>query len=139
MKEKSLELMSNSSHCVVSTLGPNGNPQSALVGFSEDEDLGLVIGTYKDSRKLQNIIKNPQVAIVISDEEKKLEIQYEGRASAVTISELGPRLVKHFQKLPAAKKRLNDPNQAWIKVVPIWVRFVDANRSPIKYEEMSFA
>ena len=139
MKEKSLELMSNSSHCVVSTLGPNGNPQSALVGFSEDKDFGVVIGTYGDSRKLQNIIKNPQIAIVIADEEKKLEIQYEGRASVVTISELGARLGEHFQKLPAAKKRLNNPNQAWIKVVPTWVRFVDASQSPIKYEETSFA
>jgi len=139
MKEKSLELMSNSSHCVASTLGPNGNPQSALVGFSEDKDLGIVIGTYRDSRKLQNILKNPQIAIVIADEQRKLEIQYEGLASIVTISELGSRLDEHFHKLPAAKKRLNDPNQAWIKVAPIWVRFVDASQSPIKYEEMSFA
>ena len=138
MKDKTLKLMAASKHCVISTIGPDGEPQSALVGFSEDEELNLVIGTYKNSRKFSNIKGDSKVAVVIASEENKLEIQYEGHAKIVDAEELGDRLGFHFKKLPAAEKRQQDPNQAWIKVTPSWVRFVDANYSPVKYEETSF-
>jgi len=138
MKEKILKLMAVNNHCVISTIGPDGEPQSALVGFSEDEEFNLVIGTYKDSRKLSNIKSNSKVAVVIASEENKLEVQYEGHAKIVDAEELGDRLGLHFKKLPAAEKRLQDPNQAWIKIIPSWARFVDANYSPVKYEETSF-
>ena len=129
--------MASNIHCVISTLSPEKMPQSALVGFSEDSDMRLVIGTYKNSRKWHNIASNPHVSVVIADEHQKLEVQYEGSAKLVTVDELSERLKMHFQKLPGVEKRINDPNQAWISIEPTWVRYVDASASPIQYEEMS--
>jgi len=136
MKDKVLELLKVNNHCVISSVNSAGTPESALVGFSEDDDLVIVIGTQKDSRKYSNISSNPQVSIVVADEEKNLEVQYEGEARIVAAEELGDRLNIHFEKLPTAGRRLSDPNQAWVKVEPHWIRFVDASTSPISYEEM---
>jgi general stress protein 26 len=136
MKEKVLEFMAASDHCVISTCGPENKPQSAFVGFSEDGNLELVIGTNKKSRKYQNLANNPYISIVIADRDKRLEIQYEGQAKAMTAEELGERLNLHFKKIPVAEKRLSDSDQAWIKILPVWIRYVDANFSPMKFEEM---
>ena len=138
MKDKVLKLMASNIHCVISTLSPESEPQSALVGFSEDEQLCLVIGTSRDSRKHRNISAHPQVSIVVADEQRKLEVQYEGEAKVLSPSQLGDRLKLHFKKLPTTEKRLQDPNQVWINISPVWVRYVDASVSPVKYEEMSF-
>ena len=137
MKEKALKLMASKEHAVISTLSLDNQPQSALVGFSEDDSLGLVIGTYKTSRKHKNIIANPLVSVVIADEDEKIEVQYEGKAQIIDADKLGDRLRLHLHKLPSAEKRLNDPNQAWIKITPTWVRFVDLSKG-FEFEEMSF-
>jgi general stress protein 26 len=134
MKEKVLQLMASNIHCVNSTIGPESQPQSAIVGFSEDANLGILIGTGKDSRKYKNIASNPKVAIVIADEEQKLEVQYEGIAKVCKADEIEERLNIHFKKLPGTRARLNDPSQAWVIVRPSWVRYVDANEG-LKFEE----
>lgn len=136
MKEKVLALMSSMDHCVISSIGSDDKPQFAFVGFSEDENLELVIGTSKESRKCKNILANPNVSVVIADVEKKLEIQYEGQAEIINATKLAERLELHFKKVPAAAKRLSDPNQVWIKISPEWIRYVDANEIPMKFEEM---
>jgi general stress protein 26 len=136
MKDRALKLMTSCKHCTISSLGEDGKPQSAFVGFSEDKDFNLVIGTYRDSRKYKNISERPAVSIVVADENKRLEVQYEGNARIINPMELRERLKIHFQKLPSAEKRINDPNQAWVLIEPTWIRFVDANIAPINYEEI---
>jgi NTP pyrophosphatase (non-canonical NTP hydrolase) len=67
MKDRALKLMTSCKHCTISSLGEDGKPQSAFVGFSEDKDFNLVIGTYRDSRKYKNISERPAVSIVVSE------------------------------------------------------------------------
>ena len=135
MKDKALELMAASNHCVISTIGPDNQPEAALVGFSEDKDLKILIGTGSDTRKCKNIASNPNVAVVIADEQRKLEVQYEGKAVIYKAEDIKDRLEAHFKKLPSARARLNDPNQAWIIIEPNWIRFADLSQG-YKLEEM---
>lgn len=139
MKDKILEVMSKNKHCVISTVGPNGSSQSALVGFSVNDDLEIVFGTNSYTRKYKNILRNPNVSLVISLEEKKLSVQYEGRAEQLRGDELISRVGLHYDNGGAAIERLKDPSQVYFKIVPKWVRFVDANVKPLHFEEEKFS
>ena len=50
---------------VLSTLGPGGAPQSALVGIAVTRELEIVFDTVAKSRKFANIARDPRVAFVI--------------------------------------------------------------------------
>jgi pyridoxine/pyridoxamine 5'-phosphate oxidase len=50
---------------VLSTLGPGGAPQSALVGIAVTPELEIVFDTVAKSRKFANIARDPRVAFVL--------------------------------------------------------------------------
>ena len=50
---------------VIATVGENGEPEAALIGFGQTDDLTLVIGMSGKSRKYKNIMGNPKLALVI--------------------------------------------------------------------------
>lgn len=50
---------------VLSTIGPTGAPQSALVGIGVTAELEIVFDTVKSSRKYGNLIANPAAAFVV--------------------------------------------------------------------------
>lgn len=135
MKGKTLRLMEKNDYCVLSTVSSSGQPQSALVGFSNDSNFVLTIGTGNDTRKWRNIISNPKVSIVVT--EGKVTVQYEGTAAPLEGEELKQRKAAHFAKLPGAKKYESDPSQAYLKIVPTWVRYTDTSQDPQLVGEMT--
>lgn len=137
LKAKIKENLKYHNLCVISTIGANGFPESATVGFSEDEDLSLIFGTSKFSRKAQNIEDNYKVSVVIGvDPAKPQTVQLEGNARLLTDHELKRCQDIHFEKNPHAKKLKDDPNQIYILVKPTWVRFTDITQSPWLVEEL---
>lgn len=139
MKNKILKLMKESHFCVLSTVNNAGQPESALIGFSQNDNLELVFGCNMKSRKYQNLKTHPDVSAVVSQPEKRLTVQYEGHASLLQESKKDNVLKKHFDKLPFAKKYLDQPGQAWFKVVPKWIRYSDYSSDPAFIDEMRFA
>lgn len=123
MKDAMFEFLDNRELCVIATVGADSKPESAVVGFSYTRDLTIIIGTSKKSRKFANLVQNPHVAIVVGDEEG--EMQYEG---IVEILESGAYkdMVEqaHIAKLPGAAEYRDDPDQKYIKITPMWVRFL---------------
>lgn len=134
-KQKVFDLMKDNFLCVFSSLGPDGQPQSAVVGFSEDSDGKLVIGTRKTSRKYQNVLRDPRVSIVIGWDERKT-VQYEGLAHEATGDERTKYQDLHVAKHPINAKFKDDPNEAYIVIEPVWVRYTDASVSPWQVEEV---
>lgn len=122
MKDKMLAFMSEHKLCVISTVDPTNKPESALVAFSSN-GLELLIGTSDKSRKFQNLLTNPSVAIVIAD--KSAEIQYEGQAHIVGFDESEEAADQHFATAPGADKYRNEPSQRYIRVTPYWIRFIE--------------
>ncbi len=137
MKEKILGTMKTCQFCVVSTVASSGQPQSALVGFSENEELELTFGTSKKSRKYKNLLKEPRVAVVFGKKDQLLTIQYEGTAKVLKGDDLHKRLNLHFQKLPFFKNYL-DPDQVWFKIHPSWIRYSDSSSHPATIQELRF-
>lgn len=109
---------------IISSISLEGNPQSALVGFGEQENLELIFGTNNLSRKYKNLKNNPKVAVVIGWEEKKT-LQYEGDAEELGGKELDKFKEIYFKKNPSAKKYENDSGEAYFKITPKWIRYTE--------------
>ena len=123
---------------VLATVTSHVLPQAAVVGFSERENLELIFGTSNQSRKYQNLLKNPRVAVVIGWDQGKT-VQYEGEAVELTDStERQEAMNIHLSKIPSVAKYLSDPNEAIFKIIPKWVRYTDLSVDPWDIIELKF-
>jgi general stress protein 26 len=122
MKDKMLAFLTERKFCVISTVDPNGRPESAFVAFTND-GLDLFIGTSSKSRKYANLTVNPSVAVVVADESG--EVQYEGQATIVDQQNYSEVEEKHLSQIPGSDKYRNDPTQEYIHITPTWIRYIE--------------
>lgn len=123
MIDKINQFLQSQKYCTISTVNGDGFPQAALVAFSSTPDLRLVIGTSRESRKFKNIMEKQNVAIVVANED--FSVQYEGLASADSVSVEDELVQQHFKKSPGSLKYQDDDTQTWIKITPNWTRFIE--------------
>lgn len=122
--------------CVLSTIGyESRNPEGATVGFSVQENYRIVFGTYKESRKYKNLIKDNRIAVTIGFSGAET-IQYQGRARILSGKEVGNRLEQHFKKLPEAKKYKDLLNQVYFVIEPDWIRYTNIHDDPWTVQEL---
>src|SRR5262245_20564485 len=124
-----LEFIYRHDLCILSTVDKNGNPESAVVGFSENKDFELTVATSCQSRKYKNIEQNPHVSVVIGWDDN-LTIQYEGQAYVLEGTELSQCQTQHFAKLPESEKYKDDQSERYLVIRPQWLRYTDCNQSP---------
>ena len=135
LKQEVLEVVSRHTLCVISTVGEQNKPESAIVGFSCDDNLELLIGTSETTRKYRNLRSNPHVAVVIGDEQA--EIQYEGTARTLDKTREDKRIQALFDEVPGASKYRDDPSQVYLLITPTWLRLT-VHEDPNRVEEMRF-
>lgn len=137
-KEKILEFIKSQKLGVISTISEEGNPEAAVIGISEMDDLSLLFGTLKQYRKYKNIKQNPNVALVIGWGD--VTVQYEGIAKELTGSEKEDAKQIHIQKLPSSQKFAELSEQCYFKIVPKWIRYIDYAKDDIYGEvfELTF-
>jgi general stress protein 26 len=137
MKDEILKFMQKHELCVISSVNYAGNPESAFVGYSFNNRFEIRVGTSDQSRKFKNISKNPNVSIVIADE--NAEVQYEGQAKKISKSSTADFVEDHFAKIPSATKYREDPAQVWIMIMPTWIRYIKHGAGDIVEEIKEFA
>lgn len=133
MKDKMIAYMKERKFCVISTIHPDGKPESAFVGYV-NEGLDIYIGTSSLSRKFRNVTDNPSVAVVIADLEG--EVQYEGQAQVLPYPGSNEHADENTANLPGFVKYREDPNQRFIKITPSWIRFIQHGEND-KVEEFT--
>lgn len=116
-------------HCVVSTVNNLSKPQSALVAFSETDDLEIVFATAEYTRKIINIKQNNNISIVIGLS-GSVSIQCEGFARVIPLGEAGEYAQNHYKKQPGSKEYLNRPGECFVVVKPNWFRYTDISSHP---------
>lgn len=121
---------------VLSTVGPDGRPQSALVGFSTLPGPRLVFGTSPASRKFANLLRDPRVSFVVSRGEKTAQL--EGTARVAVGSDDAACRAAHVAKNPRAKKYADDPVQKFLVIEPSWIRYTDYGTDPDTVVESLF-
>ena len=136
-KEKILSLFKRNEFGVLATNSESGSPESAVMAFSETDDLCIVFGSFKDTRKNKNIAKDPHVSVVIGYE-NSTSVQFEGVATAVEGGEREILEEAHCQKNDGSQMFRNDLRQEYFKVVPTWIRYSNFSVDPQEVWEIDF-
>ena len=81
-KEKIQTWLKNHTFCVIATSVQN-MPWAATVNYVSDENMNLLIRTDPRSLKFQNILKNPNVCVVIDSQDRTGTLQIKGVAELI--------------------------------------------------------
>lgn len=125
---------------VLSTSGPKGKSEAALIIFAHNKHLEIFFETEANSRKYKNLLKKPHVALVVGwDAAVHLTIQYEGTArelSGVERKRAYEALID--KKTPIAWQLADGPKSRLFKITPTWIRWSDYRSYPPSVEELTF-
>jgi len=136
-KSKLLEFLSSCRLGVLSTIGPQGEPQSALVGIAVTPEFEIVFDTVSRSRKFANLTRDPRAAFVIGWQ-GEITVQFEGIAKQISSTELSQYHEIYFGAFPDGPARLKWEGITYHVVAPKWIRYSDFNQSPPLIEEFLF-
>jgi PPOX class probable F420-dependent enzyme len=113
---------------VVSTLGPDGAPQSAVVGIGTSDRGEIVFDTLGTSRKAANLRRDARVSLVVWEGERTVQI--DGRADEPTGPERDRLREVYFAAYPDGRDRLAWPHLTHFRIVPTWARWSDFAATP---------
>lgn len=126
---------------VQASVSAAGTPQAAVVGIAVNEDLEVLFDTVESSRKVANLRRNPEIALVIGGLSKGDErsVQYEGVADEPAGAELRRLKELYFETFPAGRERQSWPGITYVRVRPRWVRYSDYTREPPEVVELDLS
>jgi pyridoxine/pyridoxamine 5'-phosphate oxidase len=114
---------------VVSSIGPDGTPQSALVGIATTPDIEVVFDTVKSSRKYGNLVARPRCSLVAGWSGEQT-VQLEGDAEELSGAELERFHAVYFSAWPDGPTRLSWPGITYFVIRPRWIRYSDFAPNP---------
>lgn len=124
-KRKILDFLHRQKLGVIATTDPSRpTPESALIAFTEDDDLCLYFQTGKHTRKAANLAVNPHVSLVIGlSLDDLITVQYEGTAERITTPEGLEACKQRFiaKDSPTTEEYFNHPTAIFFKVTPTWI------------------
>ncbi|HZD50570.1 MAG TPA: pyridoxamine 5'-phosphate oxidase family protein [Silvibacterium sp.] len=116
---------------VISSIGQDGEPQSALVGIAVSPDLEIVFDTVKTSRKYPNLKADARIAVVVGWEGEQT-VQYQG----VAVEPEGRDLLRakdiYFGAWPSGIERQKWPAIAYFLIRPTWLRYSDFDTGKVR-------
>lgn len=137
--QKLYDFIKSQKYAVVSSTNRAGQPESALVAFSENAKLELVFITSKNSRKVKNILLNPNVSVVIGlGDEHLTTVQLEGVARIINLKNAGEYATDHYAKHPILLHHKDDPEECFVVISPVWMRYTNYSTLPAEIYEDHF-
>jgi general stress protein 26 len=132
-----LQFMRAQRLAVEASVSPAGAAQAAVIGIAVTDQFEIVFDTLSSTRKVQNIRRNPRVALVIGglmpgDERT---VQYEGLADEPLGSDRERIKLAYFEEWPDGRERESWTGLTYIRVRPQWIRYSDFNSDPPKMVE----
>ena len=130
--------MTRARYGVVSSLGADGTPQSALVGVAITPDLEIVFDTLMKTRKYANLSVRPACSVALWWGGEQT-VQIDGIAFEPTGSALERYREAYFVAWPDGRNRLAWAGITHLVVQARWVRASDYDQSPPMIEETRFS
>jgi general stress protein 26 len=129
LKNKICEYLASHYYLNLATVSPQGNPMAHTLAYVSEEAV-VYLATNKNTRKVQNIMQNPNVAYTVDEDEPDWfdmqALQVEGRASIITdekeLREVGEIMAAKF---PIAADMPPNPDIVMIKIEPEVVYYLD--------------
>ncbi|SKC71194.1 pyridoxamine 5'-phosphate oxidase family protein [Krasilnikoviella flava] len=120
---------------VVSTLGPDGGPQSAYLTLAVTATGELVFDARAGSRKVANLRRDPRVAVVVGGP-GGTTLQAEGLADEPTGADRERCAEAYGAAFPRFAASLTDPGIVVVRVAVHWARWGDFRISPPVVEDL---
>lgn len=129
LKNKIYEYLANHYYLNLATISPQGRPMAHTMAYVSENEM-VYLATNKNTRKVQNIMQNPQVAFTVDEDDPDWfdmqALQVEGRASIVSdekeLREVGEIMAAKF---PVIADLPPDPDTVMIKIEPEVVYYLD--------------
>ena len=116
---------------VEASVAADGRPQAAVIGVAVTDRLELVLDTMGDTRKAENLRRDPRVAVVLGWDDGQT-LQIDGVADEPTGAELAELKKVYFARFPDGPEREGWPGIAYFRVRPRWARHSDfRGRAPV--------
>ena len=128
-KQVILDFIKKQKLAVISTVGIDNKPESAVLEFGETEELELIFDTLTSSRKYKNLHTNKNVSFVVGWDEN-ITVQYEGVAEEVKGEDAKRYQQTYWNKNPKAQRWESREGITYFKVAPKWIRYSDLNKNP---------
>lgn len=124
-----LDFIKKHTLAVISTVGADHKPESAVLEFGETDELELIFDTFKSSRKYKKLQTNTYVAFVIGWDDD-ITVQYEGIAGEVVGEQASKYKKAYWAKNPKAERWESREGITYFKVTPTWIRYSDLTVDP---------
>jgi pyridoxine/pyridoxamine 5'-phosphate oxidase len=131
-KAELLSYMQGHRLVVVSSVGRDGAPQSALVGIAVSPQFEVIFDTLADSRKHANLLRDARASIVFTGPAEQT-LQLEGIARPVTVAGAQDAELReiYYGVWPDGRNRVTWPTLSYWCVSPRWARYSDFDRGPL--------
>jgi general stress protein 26 len=127
-----LNFMREHQLAVEASVSAGPGAQAAVVGIVVTDDFEVFFDTAATSRKVDNLRRNPRIALVIGGTTVGDErtVQYEGIADEPGGAELERLKELYFELFPDGRERESWPGITYVRTRPTWVRYTDFNQDP---------
>lgn len=113
---------------VISSIGPTGEPQSAVVGLAFSDEGDAIFDTVDASRKARNLRRDPRGSLVLWEGERT--VQMEGQVDEPTGRDREEILQVYLAVFPDGVGRLSWRGITHFRLRPSWVRYTDFDARP---------
>jgi general stress protein 26 len=126
-----LSFMREHSIAVQASVSPSGSAQAAAVGIVVTDGFEVFFDAVDESRKVQNLRRNPRIALVIGGTGGgERTVQYEGLADEPAGAELERLRELYFESFPDGRERQSGQGITYIRARPTWIRYSDFGPDP---------
>ena len=124
-RSEALSFLRRHRFCVQTSASVAGVPQAAVVGFAVSDDLEIVFDTLDSTRKIGNLARNPQVALVVGCGPEEQTAQIQGVADLPAGADLERLKKVYFAAWPDGVTRERWEGIRYVRVRLTWFRFSD--------------
>jgi len=130
------EFMLKHQFAVISSITQEGKPQASKVEyFVLNGGVDIAFRTKRDSRKYQNIIQNPAIALEIGDQDTDT-VQYEGIATEFSGIFSRKDSITIASRSNKSRVIYDEDDLVYFIVKPTWIRYTDVATRPWRQIEV---
>ena len=142
IRQKITSYLKSHNIMTLATVTPEGQPVAHTVTYVNDSTT-VYFGTNRQTRKAQNIMKNPSVSFTVDEDYADWAmiqgVQMIGNASILTEqTELEKAGKLYLEKFPAAANLPQNPDKIMIKIKPVSGYFLDYTKGFTHRDEVRF-
>ena len=141
-RERIIEYLESHRKMTLATVTPDGRPLAHTVEYATDGST-VYFATSKGTRKVQNILKNPDVSYAVDedyDDWLRIQgVQMEARATVLTDrEEVEKAAAVYLKKFPFVADFPPNPDMVFVKVEPVRGFFLDYTKGFTHREDTAF-